>query len=81
MEKKEAAAAAAEVGVSAFNSAIVTGTTSNDDDCKLRLEHLSRIDGWQNCKPCELYMRKIAIKLHSVGLTNVNGFSTTDGLG
>jgi hypothetical protein len=42
----------------------------------LRLEHLSRIHGWQNCKPCELYMRKIAIQLHSVGLTNVNGLST-----
>ena len=75
-EEKKEAAAAAEAGVSTFDPAIETGATANDDDCKLRLEHLSRIHGWQNCKPCELYMRKIAIKLHSVGLPNVNGLST-----
>jgi hypothetical protein len=78
MEEDEASAAAAEAGVSGFDLTIEKSAASNDDDCELRLEHLSRDDGWKNCKPCELYMRKIAIKLHLVGLPNVNGFSTID---
>lgn len=65
-------------GVNVFDSAIETHETSNGDDRGLRLEHLARNDGRQNCKACELYMRNIAIKLHSVGLPNVNGFSTTN---
>ncbi|KAF1828446.1 hypothetical protein BDW02DRAFT_652053 [Decorospora gaudefroyi] len=81
MEEEEATAAAAEAGVNSFDSAIETGATSKDGGCELRSEHLSRDDGWQNCKPCELYMRKIALKLYSVGLPNVNGFSTTNGWG
>ncbi|KAH4601756.1 hypothetical protein HBH96_143580 [Parastagonospora nodorum] len=76
VEEDEATAAATEAGVNAFDVTTEKGAISNDDDCELRLEHLSRDDGWKNCKPCELYMRDIAIKLHLVGLPNVNGFST-----
>lgn len=77
-EEEEANAAAAKVCVSDFNARIEKGATLDDDDCGSRLEHLSRNEGWQNCKPCELYMRKIAIKLHSVGLPIVSGLSTID---
>ncbi|KAI0569001.1 hypothetical protein PtrCC142_011933, partial [Pyrenophora tritici-repentis] len=49
--EEEDAAAAAEAGVSSFDSAIDTSATSNDDECELRSEHLSRDDGWQNCVP------------------------------
>jgi hypothetical protein len=73
-----AAAAAAETGVSSFDSAIETGATSKDDNCESRSEHLSRENRWQNCKLCELCLRKIALKLYKEGLPNVNGFSTTN---
>ncbi|KZM24703.1 uncharacterized protein EKO05_0007116 [Ascochyta rabiei] len=48
---------------------------SENNDCPLRLKHLSEGDGWKTCRPCEAYMRGIAFKLHSAGLVGVNGFS------
>jgi hypothetical protein len=72
-EKENAAAAATNIDLSIVGS---TGTTSGDDDCQKRVEHLSQNYGWQNCKPCELYMRKIAMKLHSEGLPIEDGFNT-----
>ncbi|CAI9634621.1 unnamed protein product [Alternaria burnsii] len=65
-----AAATAADLSVAGS-----MGATFSDDDCEMRVEHLSRHDGWQNCKPCEIYMRKIALKLHSEGLPIEPGFN------
>ncbi|XP_014552315.1 hypothetical protein COCVIDRAFT_110619, partial [Bipolaris victoriae FI3] len=56
-----------------------TGATSKDDDCELRLEHLFRDNRWWDCKPCELYMQKAALKSYLVGLPNVNELSTSNG--
>ncbi|CAN9306247.1 unnamed protein product [Alternaria alternata] len=72
-EKENAAAAATTADLSVVGR---TGTTFGDDDCRLRVEHLSQNYGWQNCKSCELYMRKIAMKLHSEGLPIQDGFNT-----
>lgn len=47
-----------------------------DVHCPLRYEHLTQSDAWMDCKRCELYMRKIAVKLHSAGLPDVNGLVT-----
>ncbi|CAN9173742.1 unnamed protein product [Alternaria alternata] len=66
-----AAATAADLSVAGS-----MGATFSDDDCEMRVKHLSRHDGWQNCKPCEIYMRKIAMKLHSEGLPIEAGFNT-----
>ena len=54
------------------------GATPFGDDCPLRYEHLSRSDGWKACEPCELYMRRLALKLHSAGLPDVNGFNASE---
>ncbi|KAL1598386.1 hypothetical protein SLS59_007071 [Nothophoma quercina] len=54
-----------------------TAAITSDTDCSLRLEHLSESAGWQSCKPCELFMRQIAFKIHSAGLPDVNGFSVS----
>ncbi|KAB2107870.1 hypothetical protein AG0111_0g3628 [Alternaria gaisen] len=67
---ENAAAAATTADLSVVGS---TGATFGDDHCLLRVEHLSQNYGWQNCKPCELYMRKIAMKLHSEGLPIEDG--------
>ncbi|CAN9170790.1 unnamed protein product [Alternaria alternata] len=80
-EKENAAAAAAAVTGATTTTAdlSVVGSTSatfGDDDCQLRVKHLSQNYGWQSCKPCELYMRKIAMKLHSEGLPIEDGFNT-----
>jgi hypothetical protein len=72
-EREIAAAAATKNDLSIVGS---TGATFGDDDCKLRVEHLSHNYGWQNCEPCVLYMRKIAMKLHSKGLPIEDGFNT-----
>ncbi|KAH8621985.1 stomatin family protein [Alternaria alternata] len=80
-EEDAATAIAAQTGVSSFDPAMETGATSKNDGCELRPAHLSRDDGWQNCRPCELYMRKIAFKLYQEGPPNVKGFSTTNMLG
>ena len=72
-EKENAAAAATTADLSVVSS---TGATIGDDDCKLRAEHLSKNFGWQNCEPCQLYIQKIAMKLHSEGLPIEDGFNT-----
>ncbi|KAF7677290.1 hypothetical protein GT037_004149 [Alternaria burnsii] len=72
-EEENAAVATTTADLSAVGS---TGATFGDDDCKLRVEHLSQNCGWQNCEPCVLYMRKIAMKLHSKGLPIEDGFNT-----
>ncbi|RYO31401.1 hypothetical protein AA0113_g11861 [Alternaria arborescens] len=74
-EKENAAAAATTADLSVVGS---TGVTFGDDDCQLRVEHLSQNYAWQNCRPCELYMRKIAMKHHFEGLPIEHGFSTTN---
>lgn len=48
-------------------------STSDDELCPFRFVHLSQNDGWRNCKQCERSMRQIAVKLHSVGMPDVNG--------
>ncbi|KAL1797079.1 hypothetical protein ACET3X_005619 [Alternaria dauci] len=55
-----------------------TDAVIHNDNCEWRLEHLLSDDGWQNCRSCELYMRKIAIKLHSAELPVEDGFTTID---
>lgn len=72
-EKENAAAAAITAGLSVVGS---TGATFGDNDCQLRVEHLTQNYGWQNCKPCQLYIQKIAMKLHSEGLPIEDGFNT-----
>jgi hypothetical protein len=72
-EKEKATAAATTADLSVVGS---TGATFVDDDCHMRVEHLSQNYGWQNCRPCEVYMRKIAMKHHSEGLPIEDGFST-----
>ncbi|CAN9182578.1 unnamed protein product [Alternaria alternata] len=72
-EKENAAAAATTAGLSVVGS---TGATFGDNDCQLRVEHLTQNYGWQNCKPCQLYIQKIAMKLHSEGLPIEDGFNT-----
>lgn len=47
-----------------------------DVHCPWRYEHLTQGDAWMDCKRCELYMWKIAVKLHSAGLPDVNGLVT-----
>jgi hypothetical protein len=76
--EERATAAIAEASMSAFDATAQTFDSYDDDDCGLRLDHLSRNEGWQNCKPCELYLRKIATKLHAVGPPNVHGFNAID---
>lgn len=44
----------------------------DDEICPSRHEHLKQNEEWRNCWKCEAYMRKIAIKLHTVGLPDVN---------
>lgn len=44
-----------------------------DDDCPLRYEHLSRSGVWSECGQCELYVRGIALKLHSARLPGFKG--------
>lgn len=56
-------------------AAIETGAASADEDCEFRSQHLSRDDGWHDCKPCVLYMRRIALKLHAGGLPTVDPFA------
>lgn len=77
--EEEEAAATAGAGVSSLDSAMETGATSKDDDCELRLEHLFRDNRWWDCKPCELYMQKAALKSYLVGLPNGNELSTSNG--
>ncbi|CAN9318867.1 unnamed protein product [Alternaria alternata] len=72
-EKENAAVAATIADLSVVGS---TSATFDDADCKLRVEHLSQNYGWQNCRLCELYVRKIAMKHHSEGLPIDDGFST-----
>ena len=48
---------------------------SSSEICSSNREHLSEIDGWKNCKPCELYVQQVVSKLHSAGLPDVNGIS------
>ncbi|KAI5371875.1 hypothetical protein J4E82_009404 [Alternaria postmessia] len=72
-EKENAAAAATTADLSVVGS---TGATFDDDDCRLRVEHLSQNFGWQNCESCQLYIQKIAMKLHSEGLPIEDGFNT-----
>lgn len=50
---------------------------SDDEYCAFRYEHLSQIGRWRECKQCEEYMRRIAIKLHSAGMPDVNMLITT----
>lgn len=52
---------------------VVAEEPDNDEKCPFRYEHLSQSDGWKGCQRCEVYMRKIAIKLHTAGLPDVNG--------
>ncbi|RAR05686.1 stomatin family protein [Stemphylium lycopersici] len=54
------------------------GAASADEDCEFRLQHLSESDGWQDCDPCVLYMRRIAFKLHAGGLSTVDPFAPMD---
>jgi hypothetical protein len=76
--EERATAAIAEGSMSTFDATAQTFASYDDDDCGLRLDHLSRNEGWQNCKPCELYLRKIATKLHAVGPPNARGFNAID---
>ncbi|KAJ4333976.1 hypothetical protein N0V87_007235 [Didymella glomerata] len=46
---------------------------SDDESCPFRYEHLTQVEQWRSCSKCEAYMRKIAIKLHTAGLPDVNG--------
>jgi hypothetical protein len=46
---------------------------SDDESCPFRYEHLTQNEQWRSCSKCEAYMRKIAIKLHTAGLPDVNG--------
>lgn len=52
---------------------IVVGASEDGTCCTFRYEHLSQSDGWRDCSKCEAYMRKIAIKLQTAGLLDVNG--------
>jgi myosin heavy subunit len=72
-ERDNVAAAATTTDLSVVDSA---GATFGDDDCRLRVEHLSQNFGWQDCEPCQLYIQKIAMKLHSEGLPIEDGFNT-----
>jgi hypothetical protein len=76
--EKENAAAAAAATTADLSVVGSTGVTFGDDDCQLRVEHLSQNYAWQNCRPCELYMRKIAMKHHFEGLPIEHWFSTTN---
>ncbi|CAN9280446.1 unnamed protein product [Alternaria alternata] len=75
LEKETAGAAATTADLGVVGS---TGATFGVDDCQLRVEHLSQNYGWQKCRPCELYVRKIAMKHHFEGLPINDGFSTID---
>lgn len=46
---------------------------AGDVFCPWRYEHLTQNDTLKDCKQCELYVRRIAVKLHSAGLPDANG--------
>ena len=52
----------------------VSDTTEipHSDSCALRLEHLSEVNGWKTCRPCEVYVREIASRIHSTGIPEIN---------
>ena len=54
------------------DSAVDLGS-SDDENCPSRSEHLAQNEQWKNCLKCQVYMRKIAIKLHTAGLPDING--------
>jgi len=58
---------------SEYNFDSAADEVMDDVRCSLRYEHISYRAGWKECKQCELYMRKIAAKLSSIGLPDVNG--------
>ena len=47
-------------------------TPSNSPKCFMRLEHLSKTNGWKSCKPCELYTQQVALQLYTAELSDMN---------